>query len=200
MALTKFVNNVKDLSDDGGYKFRFCCDRCGDGIDSQYISSSANVLKTALDVFSVFNPLGGFGRRASQGVDRGLRGKERDAAYEQAVNEAMSFFKKCTKCGKWVCPQNCFNDEAGLCEGCAPNAVEEGAQAAAQKRAATARTQAAQTGQGQVVLCPICGTQQKAGKFCTSCGNSMAAASVCKKCRTPLDPQAKFCGNCGERR
>lgn len=35
MALTKFVRNVDDLSDDGGYKFRFKCDSCGDGFESQ---------------------------------------------------------------------------------------------------------------------------------------------------------------------
>lgn len=34
MALTKFVRNVEDISDDGGYKFRFRCDQCSDGFES----------------------------------------------------------------------------------------------------------------------------------------------------------------------
>ena len=58
MALTKFVRNVDDLSDDGGYKFRFKCDSCGDGYETQYVAGSANMLKTALEVFSVFRPFG----------------------------------------------------------------------------------------------------------------------------------------------
>lgn len=33
MALTVFVKNVQDLSDDGGFKF--CCDRCQNGVESQ---------------------------------------------------------------------------------------------------------------------------------------------------------------------
>ena len=53
MALTKFVRNVEDLSDKGGYKFRFRCDRCNDGFESQYISSSANVLRGGLAVFEI---------------------------------------------------------------------------------------------------------------------------------------------------
>lgn len=132
MALTKFVRNVDDLSDDGGYKFRFGCDRCNDGVESQYVSSSANILKTGLEIFSMFRPFGSMGRHAVQGVDRGLRGKERDAAYEAAVNEATAHFNKCSHCGQWVCA-HCFNDKVGLCEGCAPDANEHAAKAAAEQ-------------------------------------------------------------------
>ena len=80
MALTEFVRNVRDISDDGGYKFRFHCDRCSDGVESQYVASAANLLKTGLEVFSMFRLFGGRTRSAVNGIDRGLRGKERDSA------------------------------------------------------------------------------------------------------------------------
>ncbi|HKO92553.1 MAG TPA: hypothetical protein VJU61_15435, partial [Polyangiaceae bacterium] len=105
--MTEFVRNVRDISDDGGYKFRFHCDRCSDGVESQYVASAANLLKTGLEVFSMFRLFGGRTRSAVSGIDRGLRGKERDSAYEQAVNEAKVHFNKCSHCGKWVCP-HCF--------------------------------------------------------------------------------------------
>src|SRR5471032_84733 len=104
MALTKFVNNVQDLSDDGGYKFRFKCDRCGDGFESQYIASKSNMLKTAIEMFQVFNPIAGRIESVANSVGRGLNGKEHDAAYERAIGEAQAFFKKCSACGHWVCP------------------------------------------------------------------------------------------------
>ena len=126
MALTQFVRNVTDLSDDGGYKFRFHCDRCRDGVESQYVSSAANVLKTGLQIFSLFRFFGGRGRHAVEGIDRGLRGKERDKAYEQAVAQAIVHFTKCSHCGKWVC-NHCFNAGPGLCEDCAPDAAEAAA-------------------------------------------------------------------------
>jgi len=123
MALTKFVNNVEDLSEDGGYKFRFKCDRCGDGYESQFITSKSNLLKTAIDMFEVFRPLGWGGvGNASKTLDRGLRGKEHDAAYERAVQESQAFFRKCSTCGHWVCPENCWNDKFGMCDECAPEA------------------------------------------------------------------------------
>lgn len=200
MALTKFVRNVDDLSDDGGYKFRFCCDRCNDGVESQYVSSSANLLKTGLEIFSMFRPLGGLGRHAARGVDRGLRGKERDAAYETAVNEATSHFSKCSHCGQWVCA-HCFNDKVGLCEGCAPDANEHAARAAAEQ-ARDRQVQAVRSSGATshaLVTCPACGEEAGGGKFCQSCGASVAAVRVCSGCKAPLSPTAKFCGECGQK-
>jgi hypothetical protein len=196
MALTKFVNNVEDLSEDGGYKFRFKCDRCGDGYESQFISSKSNLLKTAIDMFEVFRPLG-LGN-ASKTLDRGLRGKERDAAYERAVQEAMVFFKKCPACGHWVCPDNCWNETSGMCDACAP----ESRQAAAREtnrleiQHAVAAIDDGKT-QVHLVHCLVCGVETHGGKFCESCGAPLASAAVCKQCRQPLVPGSKFCGNCG---
>lgn len=195
MALTKFVRNVTDLSDDGGYKFRFCCDHCSDGFESQYSSSSANLLKTAMDVFLAFRPFGG-GHNVSGAIDRGLRGKEHDAAYEQAVAEAMVHFKKCGGCGNWVCPEHCWNDHAGMCERCAPAAAEAAAKHAAQRRVERAVADVDAGGEVGPVTCSLCGAQAHGGKFCQNCGGPLGALS-CKGCQQPLSPSARFCGNCG---
>jgi len=198
MALTKFVNNVEDLSDDGGFKFRFKCDRCHDGFESQYIASKSNVLKTAIEMFQIFDPIAGRIGNTAASVGRGLQGKERDAAYERAVGEAQAFFKKCSACGHWVCPDNCWNDKRGLCDVCAP---ESGAAAAkeANRLEVDAAIQSAISGKAEtaVINCPVCGNRSGGGKFCQTCGTSIAAKPLCKSCSAPLEIGAKFCGNCG---
>ena len=200
MALTKFVRNVDDLSDDGGYKFRFKCDNCGDGFESLYVAASANMLKTAVEVFSAFNPFGfgGAGRMAAQGIDRGLRGKEHDQAYERAMGEAQVHFKKCPSCGKWVCPEHCWNAQAGMCEACAPDAHEAAGKRAAERRveAAVAQVDAGTASPG-TASCPACGAQAGPGKFCESCGMSLDA-QVCKHCKKPIRAGARFCAECGK--
>jgi hypothetical protein len=199
MALTEFVRNVQDLSDDGGYKFRFHCDRCSDGVESQYVSSAANILKTGLQVFSMFRMFGGYGSGAVEGIDRGLRGKERDSAYEQAIGEAKAHFSKCSHCGNWVCA-HCFNASAGLCEGCAPDAHEAAAvrkaqHAAAQRVAAVDQSPSAGV---SVVTCPVCSGPSGGGKFCQHCGANLNAERRCGSCQAPVALAAKFCGECGK--
>lgn len=198
MALTKFVKNCEDLSDDGGYKFRFHCDKCQDGFETQYVSAATNMLKTAIDVFGLFRWAGNAGRVANS-IDRGLRGKERDAAYEKAVSQAMTFFKKCTACGIWVCPEACWNADAGLCEGCAPNAVEEAAKTIAKQKANRAVKIVADRGvtSAPSISCPVCNTQTKGQAFCTKCGTNLKAKPGCAKCGTALEAGARFCGQCG---
>jgi double zinc ribbon protein len=199
MALTEFVRNVRDLSDDGGYKFRFHCDRCNDGVESQYVSSAANLVKTGLQVFSMFRFFGGHSQHAIDGIDRGLRGKERDSAYEKAVHEAKVHFTKCSHCGGWVCP-HCFNSRAGLCEGCAPDADEAAAKQAA-RRALDDKVEAVDaqklTSTGPVT-CPICSAPSGGGKFCQSCGADIRVQRSCQSCQAPLLANAKFCGECGK--
>ena len=202
MALTKFVRNVEDLSDKGGYKFRFRCDRCNDGFESQYISSSANVLRGGLAVFGMLRPFWGGTQHAADEATRGLQGKERDSAYEKAVHEAMVHFKKCSACGQWVCPDHCWNEKFGMCEGCAPDAGEAYARQAAEQ----ARMQAVQAAQAasatsveELHSCPTCGTQNRGSKFCTKCGTSLKVQSAfCGECGKPMAAEARFCGECGK--
>jgi len=201
VALTVFVRNVQDLSDDGGFKFKFCCDRCGSGVESQYVASKANLLKTAVQAFSLFRFVGWGAERAAAGLDRGLRGKERDAAYEAAVHQAMAHFRKCAACGQWVCSDHCWNDRFGMCEGCAPSAEEAAARRAAETardRAVAAVDHAPLPPLPSMTTCPSCNAQVQGGKFCQACGASLAAR-VCAGCGASLSPSAKFCGECGVR-
>jgi hypothetical protein len=199
VALTVFVKNVQDLSDDGGFKFKFCCDRCQNGVESQYVASKANLLKTAVQAFSIFRWAGWGAERAAEGLDRGLRGKERDAAYETAVHEAMAHFHKCAACGQWVCPEHCWNEPFGLCEACAPSAQEAASKRAAERvrdRAVEAVERQATPPPLPMVTCPACGVQTHGGKFCQACGAGLGARS-CAACGAALTPTAKFCGDCG---
>lgn len=200
MASMKFVNNVKDLSNNSGFKFRFCCDRCGDGIESDFVRSSTEMLQTAVAVLSSFTSFGFGARSAADKVGEGLRGQERDVAYEAAAKQAMIHFKKCSACGKWVCPENCWNHTAGMCEGCAPNEQEAVAKKAANLKVDAAVKAIAEGGNIPVmamVSCPTCSHQNQGGKFCTSCGGGLVADKVCKKCQTTLMLGAKFCAACG---
>jgi hypothetical protein len=198
MALTEFVRNVEDLSDDGGYKFRFHCDKCSDGVESQYIRSSANVLKTGLQVMQMFRNWG-WGSTAVEGVDRGLRGKEHDSAYERAVNEALVHFTKCSRCGQRVC-EHCWNSTVGLCEGCAPTATEEAGWAAARLQADQAIAGVQQGGAVPgAASCPVCQQPSGGGRFCQHCGAGLTAERHCTECGHQLPTGATFCGQCGTR-
>lgn len=196
MALTRFVRNVDDLSDDGGYKFRFHCDTCGDGVETQYVGSSANLLKTGLQIFQMFRNFG-FGNAAVDGVDRGLRGKERDAAFEKAVHEAMVSFSKCSHCGSWSC-EHCWNGAVGMCEKCAPDAGEAAAVAVAQQ-VREQRVQATLAGDGHVGhgTCLVCSRPPGGGQFCVHCGTSTSTTTSCAQCQAPALANAQFCGRCG---
>lgn len=197
MALTEFVRNVDDLSDDGGYKFRFRCDRCRDGVESHYKPAATNLLKTGLEIFQMFRPLGG-ARRAVDGIDRGLRGKERDKAYQEAIEAAKSHFAKCSSCGNWVC-KHCYNDEFSLCEGCAPNASESGARALAEKKARE-RVEAIASGTVDIqpLVCAACQQPSGGGRFCEHCGASQGR-DKCPGCGAALKTTAKFCSECGQK-
>lgn len=198
VALTVFVRNVQDLSDDGGFKFKFCCDRCGSGVESQYVSSKANLLKTAVQAFALFRFTGWHAERAAEGLDRGLRGKERDAAYEAAVHQAMVHFRKCAGCGQWVCPDHCWNESFGMCEACAPSAEEAAARRAAEhaRDRAVAAVNEAPPPLPSPITCPACGVQVQGGKFCQACGTPLTARA-CASCGSALTPSARFCAECG---
>jgi hypothetical protein len=198
MALTKFVRNVEDLSDDGGFKFRFRCDRCGDGYESTYVAAKTNMLKTAMDVFQVFSPFGGRSRGVAEDIDRGLRGKEHDAAFERAVAEEMAFFKKCAGCGHWVCPENCWNAKHGMCSDCTPESAQALAKEANKAETAEA-VKSAGNGQSVVVTCPACNARTHGGKFCEECGAGLQAKKTCAGCHAELEATAKFCNECGRK-
>jgi hypothetical protein len=224
MALIQFVRNYDDLSTDRGFQFRFHCDKCGNGYMTQFQTSSIGVAESILNVASNF--LSGWGRAgtAAHEVERLVGGRLHDAALAQAVEECRPNFRQCTRCGTWVCHQVCWNPDANLCEGCAPNFKEQLAAGQAQAKVNAARAQleekaskvnyvadvdmsadshiaaplAATNTQAAKHLCGQCGAEVGSSKFCPECGKPVAQAAPanCPKCGEPSHG-GKFCGSCG---
>jgi hypothetical protein len=219
MGLIQFVQNYQDLSTDKGFQFRFHCDKCGNGYMTRFDPSVLGVAESVLHMAgSVF---GGFMSSVSNSayeVQRAVGGKVHDAALEAAVLEGKAYFHQCTRCGKWVCPEVCWNAPAGLCDACAPRFDQEMAAAQAHAKVDAARDQlrekaakidyvseidmaakavlaAPASGAGRV--CGGCGASMAAGAhFCAQCGRE-GSPSGCPACGASIQPNTKFCAGCG---
>jgi hypothetical protein len=206
MPPIEFTQNHQDLSTDVGFQFKFFCERCGDGFMSTF---DRNMLGTAGGLLrSASGLLGGmFGRAADSAyeIQRAVGGVAHDAALTAAVEEIKPLFRKCRRCGNWLCEKTCWNSPAGMCKSCAPVAEEE----ETALRAASISTQvsndvgveeeariAAKTKAVQAP-CSKCGAATLGQKFCPECGTKIVAARFCEGCGAKLAPGAKFCGDCG---
>src|ERR687890_2078444 len=142
MALVQFVSNYDDLSTDRGYQFKFHCDKCGNGFMSRYqastLGTAGSLLRAAGDIFGGWASSAG---NSAYEVQRAVGGKAHDNALQKAVEEGKQHFHQCSRCGKWVCPEVCWNAKAGQCEECAPDYEEELASSHAQAKADAAREQ-----------------------------------------------------------
>ncbi len=222
MTLIQFVQNYEDLSTDKGYQFKFFCDKCHNGFMTRFQTSAMGVAESALRVAgSLF---GGFFNTASNSayeIQCAVGGPAHDAALEAAVAEGKEHFHQCTRCGKWVCPEACWNGEAGLCQACAPNFKEELASAQAHAKADAVRAQlqekAAKTDyvsdidMGAVAViaarapsaaadgrCASCGAPAVAGPFCAQCGAPRRPRG-CPGCGAAAVPNVHFCATCGHK-
>ncbi len=211
MAATAFTRNYRDHSNDTGYQFEFYCDKCGNGFRSSFQASVLGVgSKIAKGLGSLFggHKMWAAGVAADHMKD-GLRGKAWDDAFQKAIDELRPKFHQCTRCGRWVCPEACWNEERQLCEGCAPNLAEEAAHhqanIAAHQLADKMRTVDHVAGidpsAAMLGACPHCQARLQPGKkFCAGCGQpvgSGAARPFCTGCGAQLAAGARFCGDCG---
>jgi hypothetical protein len=203
----QFTRNFQDKSNDQGFQFEFACDKCSNGVMSPYypnkMGMASGILKAAGSIF------GGALRTAAQGADQlkdNMRSKARDDAFGKAVEEAKKHFKKCTRCGHWVCPDSCWNGTKNLCEACAPNLAEEAASAQAmaakeqivRKAASSDQTGGLDVSKNVMAGCGQCGADVGGAKFCPECGAATVAAKVaCGKCNAEMKASAKFCPECG---
>lgn len=209
MAAQQFTRNYTDHSNDSGFQFEFHCDKCGNGYRSSFKSNGVGVaaqfLHAAGSIFGgTFNDLGW----GADHVKDALRGSAWDGAFGEAVAEIQPKFHQCTRCGKWVCPDVCWNAKRNLCEECAPDIQESASAAQAQvavEQVWDKARQHDQTGgvdmaQTQVAACPRCNRQLDPGaRFCSGCGGPVgaAAAAFCAGCGNALAPGARFCAGCG---
>lgn len=208
MALIKFTRNHEDLCTEHGYQFKFFCDKCGSGTLSRFVTSTSGIAGSAIK--AVGGIFGGIFGRAATSADEARRlaqGKGKDDAFAAAVEEVKGIFKQCSRCGKWVCPDVCWNAKKGLCEACAPDLSEELAAAQAQESVRQVQKklqsenliQDVDVTREAAVRCPKCDAQVKGSKFCPDCGEKMQPSDACPKCAAKIEPGKKFCGECGHK-
>lgn len=217
--LTSFTRNYQDNSTDAGFQFTFYCDICNDGYKSSFIQSETykkgGFLRGATQGASLLGSLLGgkardLGYAAQRGGDilsRTFDGrspewqKEHDRAFEMAKNEAQRHFHRCPACNRYVC-DHCWNEDEGMCTGCAPRQeiYVAKARADAMRRNIDDAGAGATVWQGTIesktTICPNCGKPAGTGKFCNNCGASMAR-KVCPQCGIQNAQTVRFCNNCG---
>jgi hypothetical protein len=224
MPMIQFVQNYQDLSTDLGYQFKFHCDKCQNGFMSRFETSTVGMAGSALRAAG--DLLGGFFSHAGNSafeVQRAIGGTAHDDALNAAVQEGKHFFKQCGRCGKWVCPEVCWNAQAGQCTECAPKFEQEFAHAHAEAKVQAARNQLGEKAQQadyvsgvdmsrgavygappmredpppqQMAPAPAPAPQlAQPGVACGKCGSSLGAFKFCQNCGTPR-AQAAAC-KCG---
>ena len=206
MALISFTRNYTDRSNDTGFQFEFFCDKCGNGHMSRFQASSIGILAKLMRAAGwIFGSYWSWGY-AGDSVKDVFRGKGRDTAYEKAIGEAKQHFRCCTRCGHWVCPDRCWNAQAGVCTACAPDLRGEAVVIQAQVAREQLRDKARHADQTAGIdmakeqafpACPHCGAAVNGGKFCQHCGQTIAAKPICPKCQHEVQPGSRFCGDCG---
>lgn len=117
MSVIEFTANHEDLSTDRGFQFKFYCDRCGNGYMSRFQPSSSRTTGGLLRVAGIFGGILASSGNGDQ-VQRPGGGRAHECASDRAVTEAKGYFKQCSRCAKWVCPDGCWNARVGLCEEC----------------------------------------------------------------------------------
>ena len=225
MAMIQFVSNFQDLSTDKGYQFKFNCDKCGNGFMSKYQPSYLGMAGGFLNAASSLLGWGHSAGRSAYEVQRATGGAAHDSALQTAVEEGKQHFHQCSRCGKWVCPDVCWNDQANQCEGCAPRFEEEMASIHAQAKADAMRqqiqekarqtdyasdvdmsadsyaqsSQAVKPGAPSVVACLACAYPiSPAAKFCPECGTTTKQEKAkCPSCSAETEFTTKFCPECG---
>lgn len=209
--MQSFTRNYEDKSNENGFQFIFKCDVCGDGYESQFVGSNAAKKRSFFNKVSTFGSMvnsnaylaGALGGTAYQTPEWN---KERETAFQQASNEAMSHFHRCPRCHKYVCDQDWNEEAGGLCSEDAPKMASEIAAAKAQAASGQLQTwkdqEAAKPYSGdmtvQQTICPTCGKTAGSGKFCNNCGAPLGMKK-CSNCGFDNNPTVSFCGNCGNK-
>lgn len=207
MVAIEFTDNHQDLSTENGFQFKFLCERCGDGYLSTFQPNTVGILASIVRFLGQL--FGGVLGRVSHGsyeVQRAIGGAGHDRALQRAVTEISLLFRKCRRCGDWMCAQSCWNDERRMCKRCAPVGEEE-------ETALRDKGVAAQVASDMVIeeeervraraaeveaRCPACGAATLGKKFCPGCGKKLQARDpYCPTCNARLTPGARFCGDCG---
>ena len=204
--MIQFVNNYEDLSTDKGFQFKFRCDQCGNGFMSRFQTSTLGMASSLLNAASSLLGWGHSAGHSAYEIQRAVGGKAHDAALQTAVEEGKEHFHQCSRCGKWVCPDVCWNGKANQCEDCAPDFEEQMASAHAQAKAEAARQQLYEKALNTDYVSGIdmsAGNQiasppsNAAKNCCASCGHAVGAAKFCPECGQAAKQAKKSCQSCG---
>jgi hypothetical protein len=207
MSLIQFTENYEDLSTDLGYQFKFLCDRCHNGYMSSFQTSVAGAAGSVLRVAgNLFGGLLGSASSNSYEIQRAVGSKGHDSALQHAVEEVRAKFHQCKRCGKWVCPEICWNTRRGLCNDCAPDVQAELAAAQVAETVSQIHegvksqnfTKGLDLGGENAAACPQCGAKVT-GKFCGTCGAQTVPKVACPGCSAQVDLGIKFCPECGQK-
>ena len=205
MPAIKFTRNYNDLSTDKGFQFEFFCDRCGNGHQTRFQTSTTGMLSDVLDTAnSLLGGLFGSAADVSHRVHSAAWEKAHDDAFEEAIKELRPEFHQCKRCGHWV-DEVCWNEERNLCKSCAPDLEEEYSSIQTQAAINDAREKAETVDyvkaekfkQTIMTSCPHCGAKASGGKFCPECGQALSGEKHCTECGSKIKAGAKFCAECG---
>ncbi|MCK9521018.1 MAG: zinc ribbon domain-containing protein [Dehalococcoidia bacterium] len=203
----EFTGNYEDLSTDGGFQFKFYCERCNNGYMSSYQQNKVGLAGGFLRSASNFSGFLSRGADTAFDVQRAIGGKQHDNALRKAVVEIKPLFMQCRHCGDWLCEQICWNPSANMCKSCAPIAEEVETRVRAQfVETQVQNDQFLEENQRMsvkasevAVNCSNCGAETLGKKFCPGCGTrtQTAVAAFCGECGAKSTPGSKFCGECG---
>lgn len=206
--MISFTRRKIDRSNETGFQFEFCCDRCNTShmTSFQYnpMGVAASLATAAGHLFRKHRDLGS----ATREINHLLRGKAWEDAYDAAVIEAKRVFKQCTRCSGWVCPDTCWSAENMMCRDCSPNMAAEAVAAKAEAGKVqmffnamdTDQTRGFDVSQNIAATCPYCLVPGQGGKYCADCGKDISANVYCGACGSqwPSLARYKFCPKCGD--
>ena len=207
----EFTRNYSDQSTTKGFQFEFYCNRCGTGYRTRFQNFAMGTVSGALDAAnSLFG--GFFGQAANLGEQArsATWEKAHDEAFTKAMQELKPDFAQCPRCSTWVCRKKCWNQERGLCKNCAPDLGVEmsAAQASRTVEEIWAHSKVAEEDRqmlteeswraGVRATCPNCeALLEPNAKFCPECGTKIKSERHCTECGAKLAEGAKFCAECG---
>ena len=94
MATIPFTNSYVDLSSGRGFRFKFYCQKCGNGYVSTFQTNTLSTVATAAQI--VGNLLGGLLGQAApsaQSLEQAVAGPQHGAALRKAVEEIAPTFQ-----------------------------------------------------------------------------------------------------------
>lgn len=200
MDLAFFTRRYVDRSKSTGFQFEFFCDRCNKGHLTPFRIHALGVVTSLWDATD-------WKKEKEKDFDFDtlkkdvsklfLKGKAWIEAYTNAVEEAQKYFKHCARCLKWVCPKECFNPRANLCQGCAPLSEAEKAALQAEERRKSSRTPEPADAPR---VCPHCGKSNPVATFCADCGKKVVQDIFCSSCgaKWSTEKKMKYCPRCGD--